>query len=83
MFDGRETGYVSPALNPRCPPDIQWRIYREGGHIAQVWLAANPNIQPALIERLAADNDPLVIQYLRTNPAYRTHRESERRKEAR
>lgn len=82
MFDGHETGYVSPALNPRCPPDIQWRIYREGDQNAHVWLAANPNLQPALIERLAADNDPLVMQFLRTNPAYRIHTESQRRKEA-
>jgi hypothetical protein len=82
MFDARETGYVSPALNPRCPTDIQWRIYREGGQIAQAWLAANPNLQPELMERLAADNDPLVMQYLRTNPAYRAHILSQRRKEA-
>ena len=73
MFQAREVGYVSPALNPNCPPEVMWRIYQEGGQIAQVWLATNPNLPSELVERIAKDNDPLVMQRLRANPVYSGH----------
>lgn len=52
MFQAGELGYSSPALNPRCPPEILWIIYEKNEPFAQIFLAANPNLPPELRKQL-------------------------------
>jgi len=75
MYNQGEIGKVSPALNPNCPPEIMWRIFREGDSLSRIWLATNPNLPEELMDRLETSPDSTVKQYLSTNRAYIKYQE--------
>lgn len=78
MFNAGETGLISPALNPNCPPEIMWEIFSRQDRLANIWLAANPNLPEELALRLAELDDSLIMERLRSNPAYRRINEANR-----
>lgn len=57
-----------------------WRIYNEGNSVDHAWLATNPNLTKDLIIKFENSDDPVVRQYLSTNPAYRSQEEIEKTK---
>jgi hypothetical protein len=77
MYNQREIGRVSPALNPNCPPELMWRIYEEGRSTDRAWLATNPNLPAALMATLESSSDKVVKDYLKTNPSYKKRLDNE------
>lgn len=58
MFQAGEIGYSSPALNPRCPPEILWKIYQRDEPFARMFLLANPHLPAELRDRLTRNHGP-------------------------
>lgn len=70
MFNNGEALGASFALNENCPEEIMSKILAGDDQLAKVWLAKNPNLSPHIFATLEKSGDPLILQYLQTNPKF-------------
>ena len=70
MYNNGEIGNVSPALNPNCPEEVMWKIYKTGRSVDRAWLSKNPNLPLELFESLNSSKDPLIESHIKNNPNY-------------
>lgn len=70
MYQSKEAGKESIAMNPSCPPDLVDAILADQPEEVRLWLSFNRGLGPAAWTRLEADPSPSVVRMLQSNPAY-------------